>query len=336
MPQRDIHHSYDFFEYVRVTDSEPPAQRDRIDVAILDMNHAWPNLGHDSIVHAILEAAEPLRATLAGTGAKVRVLSYDVRRTLRLPERPNGRFQMYIGTGGPGHLDPRLNDGISEFSQGTLESASWEKPLFSLYDAIANHSSAALIGICHSFGLMCRWSGVAKPVLREEKSSGMPHNVLTDAGLAHPWFRQFSRNLSDGRHFRVIDNRLFDLVATGDAKVSVIAQESETQEALTIIEFARDSSGSAPRILGVNHHPEIIDREHIMTVLDEKRTHGEVSQAWYREREETMNEMLIGEAERQSRLTSHYTFIGPLRFHLERLIEERVGDLTPAESLASH
>ncbi|MEA2327414.1 MAG: hypothetical protein QOE68_2373, partial [Thermoanaerobaculia bacterium] len=52
MPRRDIHQPYDFFEYVRVTDSEPPPARDRIDVAILDMNHAWPNLGHDSLVHA--------------------------------------------------------------------------------------------------------------------------------------------------------------------------------------------------------------------------------------------------------------------------------------------
>ena len=47
MPRRDIHDTYGFFEYVRVTDSEPPPDRDRIDVAILDMNHAWPNLGHD-------------------------------------------------------------------------------------------------------------------------------------------------------------------------------------------------------------------------------------------------------------------------------------------------
>ena len=334
MPRRDIHDPYDFFEYVPVTGSEPPPDRDRVDVAILDMNHSWPNLGHDSIVHSILEAVEPMRGTLAGNGVKVRVLSYDVRRALRLPERPNGRFQIYIGTGGPGHLDPRLNDGVSDFSQGISESASWEKPLFSLYDAIANHPDAALIGICHSFGLMCRWSGVARPVLRGEKSSGMPLNVLTDAGVADPWFAHFSGELRDGRHFRVIDNRLFDLIPERTAGVSVIARESETQEAVTIVEFARDSSGTIPRILGVNHHPEVIDRDHVMAVLDEKRAHGEVNEAWYREREETMREMLNGEAERESRLTSHYTFIGPLRFHLSRLIDERTAELTRAEALA--
>ena len=55
MTRRDIHEPCDFFEYVRVGDSEPPADRDRIDVAILDMNHSWPNVGHDSLVHAVLE-----------------------------------------------------------------------------------------------------------------------------------------------------------------------------------------------------------------------------------------------------------------------------------------
>src|SRR5437879_695602 len=107
MPKRDIHIHYDFFEYARVNGEVPPASPDRIDVALLDMNHSWPNVGHDSIVHTVLEAAEPMRDDLLAAGMKVRVLSYDVRRTLRLPEAPNGRFQIYVGTGGPGHLDPR-------------------------------------------------------------------------------------------------------------------------------------------------------------------------------------------------------------------------------------
>src|SRR5438045_3845479 len=164
MPKRDIHIPYDFFEYVRVGRETPPPARDRLDVAVLDMNHSWPNVGHDSIVHAILEAAEPLRDALVAAVAKVRVLSFDVRRTLRLPDGPDGQFQLYVGTGGPGHLDPRLNDGVSEFSQGIDESAAWERPLFDLFDSIARHSSAALLGICHSFGLMCRWSGAARPI----------------------------------------------------------------------------------------------------------------------------------------------------------------------------
>jgi hypothetical protein len=333
MPRRDIHQPYDFFEYVRVTDSEPPADPDRIDVAILDMNHSWPNLGHDSLVHAVLDAAEGLREPLGETGAKVRVLSYDVRRTLRVPQSPNGRFQLYLGTGGPGHLDPRLNDGVRDESQGIVESPGWEAPLFRLYDDIAAHDSAALIGVCHSFGLMCRWSGAARVELREEKSSGMPENVLSPEAASHPWFSQFAKRLNDERHFRVVDNRLFDLIENTSSSASVIAREEENTDGVTMIEFARSVDGM-PRILGVNHHPEIVDREHIMTVLEEKRAHGEVSEAWYRERVVTMRD-LFSQYERESRLTSEYTLLGPLRFHLGRIIEERYGELaTPAKMLA--
>jgi len=39
MVRRDIHVPTEYFEYVRANGSEPDAARDRIDVAILDMNH---------------------------------------------------------------------------------------------------------------------------------------------------------------------------------------------------------------------------------------------------------------------------------------------------------
>ncbi len=321
MPRRDIHRPYDFFEYVRVTGSEPPPDPDRIDVAILDMNHSWPNVGHDSLVHAVLESAEALRETLVAAGAKVRVLSYDVRRTLRIPQSPNGRFQLYLGTGGPGHLDPRQNDGLNEESQGIVESSAWEAPLFRLYDDIAAHDSAALLGVCHSFGLMCRWSGAARVVLRAEKSSGMPENVLTSGGAAHPWFSQFAGRLTDGRHFRVVDNRLFDLVASHSSSANVIAREEESNDGVTMVEFARSADG-LPRILGVNHHPEIVDRVHITTVLEEKHARGEVTDDWYRERVGTMRD-LFSRFEGESRLTSEYTLLGPLRHHLTRIVAER-------------
>jgi hypothetical protein len=321
MTRRDIHEASDFFEYIRVTDADAPFDPNRIDVAILDMNHSWPNVGHDSLVHAVLESAEALREVLLAAGAKVRVLSYDVRRTLRVPHSPNGRFQLYLGTGGPGHLDPRFNDGLTEESQGIVESAAWEAPLFRLYDDIAAHDSAALIGVCHSFGLMCRWSGAARVALRTEKSNGMPENVLTPDAGAHPWFSQFASRLRDGHHFRVVDNRLFDLIAENSSSASVIAREDENSDGVTMIEFARTGDGM-PRILGVNHHPEIVDREHITAVLEEKRAHGEVSEAWYRERVSTMRDLFV-QFERESRLTSEYTLLGPLRYHLTRLVTER-------------
>ena len=47
------------FDYVRVEKAEdlPAADPRTVDVAVLDMNHGWPNLGHDSLVHAVMDAA---------------------------------------------------------------------------------------------------------------------------------------------------------------------------------------------------------------------------------------------------------------------------------------
>ena len=46
--------------------------------------------------------------------------------------------------------------------------------------------------MCHTFGVMCRWLGIADAVLRGPekggKSFGIVDNLLTDAALEHPWF----------------------------------------------------------------------------------------------------------------------------------------------------
>lgn len=315
MNRLDIHEPHPFFEYARVNGSVPAPCADRIDVALLDMNHRWPNLGHDALVHIVLEAAEALREELGG--AKVRVLSFDVRYRNQVPEP--GRFRIHIGTGGPGHLDPRLNDGVTEWSQGVNETGEWEAPLFRLFDEILGDESTSLIAVCHSFGLVCRWSGIAKPVLRGEKSSGLRINRLSREAMKHPWFEQFARDLPDHQHFHVVDNRLFDLILENEGKAMPLAFEAAGRSALTMVELARDPSGEMPRFLAFNHHPEIVDRDHVLQVLDTKRAHGEVDQQWYDERVSTMME-LFGEKERLSRLTSQYTLFEPLRFHLRQML----------------
>jgi hypothetical protein len=240
-----------------------------------------------------------------------------------LPAGPDGRFKLYVATGGPGHLDPRQNDGVSVESQGLRENATWEAPLFHLFDSILAHPKASLIAICHSFGLLCRWSGVARPLFRERKSSGLPLNVLSDGAVQHPWFSRFSTELADRRHFRVVDNRLFDLVVEDSRSINCLAFDNENDAALTMIEFARHADGQMPRVFGMNHHPEIIDRQHVLAVLEEERARGEVSDTWYSERADTMRDLLQGENERHTRLTSHYTFLGPLRHSIETLVAER-------------
>jgi hypothetical protein len=316
----DIHDTHEFFEYVRLEDSIPEERRDCIDVALLDMNHSWVNLGHDALVHLVLEAAESLREPLAKAGAKVRVLSFNVRGRNFVPPH---RFRLYLGTGGPGHLDPRLNDGVSEWCQGVRETAEWEAPLFRLFDSILGDEQASMIAVCHSFGLVCRWTGIATPTLRAEKSTGLRINRLSREAMQHPWFQQFARELPDRQHFHVVDNRLFDLILDQSGKSMPIAFEAAGSSALTMVELARDRSGSMPRFLAFNHHPEIIDRDHVVQVLDAKRAHNEVDDNWYNERRETLME-LFGEKERQSRLTSRYTLTDPLLHHLQQILHERL------------
>src|SRR5262245_42852062 len=112
----------------------PPRVEGTLDVAVLDMHHGWPNLGHNSIVQAVREAACDFEPAIRKAGLKIRVLSFDVRRAGLVPELPGGRFPIYLGTGGPGHIDPHRNDGVAEFSQGIKEDPSWEEKAFPLFD----------------------------------------------------------------------------------------------------------------------------------------------------------------------------------------------------------
>lgn len=326
------------FEYVRVeSPQDVPLREDRaVDVAVLDMNHGWPNLGHDSLVHAVLDAACDLMPALEGTGLRIRALSYDVRRRAMIPERPGGRFALYIGTGGPGDLDPHRNDGVSEGTQGIEEDPSWEQPYFHVLDAIQADESAALLAVCHSFGELCRWSGVARPVLRGPhkggKSTGLLENILTPEAEGHPWFRRFARELLDGRRLRVVDNRLFDLVPERKRfGPSMVPIAYETQgvggpagEALTMLEFARDRGGVMPRVFGVNHHPEIVDRSRQLMILRQKFDRGEVTREWYEERVEILTRTYPEEdSDLRLHLTSDYTLLAPLRFFLYRQVRQR-------------
>jgi hypothetical protein len=324
------------FEYVRIERPEhvPHRAARAIDVAVLDMNAGWPNLGHDSLLHAVLDAACDLLPILEDNGLRIRALSYDVRRAGVLPEPPGKRFALYLGSGGPGHLDPRRNDGSSEGSQGIREDPSWEAPLFRLLDEVEAHPSAAFLAVCHTYGILCRWAGVAEPAFRgpaKGKSSGVLENVLTLEGQRHPWFQRLAQELPDGRRLRVVDNRLFDLIPIdgfGGNRIAIGYESgpagSSRGEAVTMIEFARDRGGVMPRVFGVNHHPEIVDRARQRMLLEQKWGRGEVTREWYEERAEALTRTYPDEnSDQRLHVTSDYTLLGPLRFYLQRAVRER-------------
>ena len=278
-----------------------PATRDEIpkpdpafvDVHLLDMNHAWHNAGHDSIVGLVRRLCADADANLARAGVSIRLISYDVRRSLLLPAPPHGPAT-YIGTGGPGHLDPRMNRRDDVDAGEIMESGEWEAPLFEFYDAVLRDERAMLYGVCHTFGLLCRWSGIAEPVLRSAEkggpSIGIVENVLTPQALVHPWFARLAARLPDGRHMPIVDSRHYDLIPTGapfPRGVTPIAYESPDPEqagpALTMCEFARKANG-VPRIFAANHHPEIPDAAELALLLERKYASGDVTRDWYESR----------------------------------------------------
>jgi hypothetical protein len=311
----------------------PPVDPRVVDVALLDMHHGWPNLGHEALADIIQSAVCDLRPHLAHLELSVRVISYDIRRGHAMPESPGGRHAIYIGTGGPGHLDPRCNDG-REGSQGIVENPAWEAPLFALFDAVRDDRRASLFAVCHTFGVMCRWLGVADAVLRGPekggKSAGIRHNQLRPEGRLHPWFTRFAQGLRDGERFPVLDNRLYDLMPTGSlpADVRLLAVDCEDDgtpsNAMTMVEVADESGAAVPRILGVNHHPEIVNRQRQLALLEKKRARGGVNQQWFAERWAALTEPVDDERDdRVLHLTSSYTLMGPLRAALYREVRLR-------------
>ncbi len=334
---REIKAAPGVFEHLRLAPGEalPRPRPEIVDVAVLDMNHGWPNVGHEGVVAALRTAAGRLGEPLAEAGLSIRAISFDVRRALQLPEPNDPRFAIYVGTGGPGHLDPRLNDGTDPRAQGVSEDPSWEAPLFRLFDAIAGREDAALLSVCHTFGLMCRWLDAAEPVARGPekggKSEGVLDNVLTGAAREHPLFSAFARRLPPSGRLRVLDSRMYDLVPKAGAAARVGIMSTETLgpggppgDAMTMMEVAREPSGRMPRILGVNHHPEIVDRTNLMAMLAAKLARGEVSKEWYDLRMSTLSQQFHDDhSDRDLQLTSEFTFLGPLRFHLTRAVRLR-------------
>lgn len=321
------------FTYARITENaQLPAQtRKAIDVALLDMNHDFPNIGHDAIAHEVQDIAHEMEAELREKELEVRLFSFDVRKSLAIPEASDSRFRLVLGTGGPGHLDPRMNDGVSELSQGVRDDPSWEKRLFDLFDDIAGDESRRLLAVCHTFGMLCRWSGIAKPVMRGPekggKSSGIVRNIFSSAGIAHPFFAPIAGVSPDGQSIRVIDSRLFDLIPSGTSPdgMSIIGYECDSEEkgcgeAATMIEFAKGVGEDVPRMFAVNFHPEIWGRRQQLELIEGKFERGEVTREWYMERRNSF--IVDGPTARDIRFTSERMFLDVLRHHLRQLVGE--------------
>ncbi len=270
----------------------PPRDERIVDVALLDMNCGYANVGHDAIVGLVRDAASEYADDLERDDRRVRVISYAVRDRHMLPDYRASRHLLYLGTGGPGHLDPRRNT-LERGAAEIREDGAWEPALWALFDAIAADENVSLFGVCHTFGLICRWSGIAEPVLRgPEKGgakSGVGTNVLTAQALDHPWFAKLAQS-EHGPAIPVLDSRYYDLIPTGRMRpgATAIAFEAgrageRAGDALTMLEIAREPGGF-PRFFAVNSHPEIGAAEDVAAILRRLLASGAIDRKTYDER----------------------------------------------------
>ena len=81
-----------------------------------------------------------------------------------------------------------------------------------------------------------------------------------------------------------------------------------------------------PRIVGVNHHPEIMDSGRQKLIMETLWGRGEVTRAWYEER---LNVVARGNRDpvmtQQLAITTGFTFVWPLRFHFIKDLRRRAG-----------
>jgi hypothetical protein len=104
-----------------------------------------------------------------------------------------------------------------------------------------------------------------------------------------------------------------------------------------MLEFARDREGLLPRVFASNHHPEIVDRFRQIMILEQKYDRGDVSHEWYQERLEVLTRTYPDEnSDQRLHVTSDYTLLGPLRFHLYRAVRRRAEELGLAVDLHEH
>ena len=90
-----------------------------------------------------------------------------------------------------------------------------------------------------------------------------------------------------------------------------------------MLEVARDRHRTMPRIFGVNHHPEIVNRPRQLTILRKRMERGEVTPEWFAERSAALTQDIDEHGDRSLHLTSSYTLLAPLRHYLYREARRR-------------
>ena len=196
-------------------------------VAILDMYEGRPNQGMRCL-RALLAAFAAER------GLAPEIREYDVRLK---GEVPNGTFDAYISSGGPG-------------SPLDSEGSAWEKVYFVWLNGMER---APIFFICHSFQLVCRYYKLADVCARRSTAFGVFPVHLLEGGLVEPVMADMADPFYavDSRDFQVIRPD-HEALARWGARLLCIEKERPhvpLERALMGIRFS-------PTWIGTQFHPE--------------------------------------------------------------------------------
>lgn len=259
-------------------------------VAVLDLYNQTPNLGMKGIHKLLGEFRSKTEKE------SIQYDLYDVRSRNELPDL---NYDAYISSGGPG--DPNFVEAENNPEWGQ----NWVKWISSIQrhnEKTATDKKMVFL-ICHSFQMMCIYTGVAQVQLRNSPSFGIFPMHKTLDGESEILFE----NLSDP--FYAVDSRKYQVLDPDRLKMEamnmkILAYEKirphvSYDRAIMAIRFT-------PEIIGTQFHPEA-DPQNMLSLFQTPEKRNEVIRE---HREEKYNDMILSLQDPQ-RITKTYKTLIP-------------------------
>lgn len=210
--------------------------RNKITVAVIDMNNGVTNQGMRGIQEVLLRYQREMEIEL----------SFDLFDLRQKGEIPDLTYDIYISSGGPGSP----YDGKGQ---------QWENDFFKLLDEIEafnlknEHKKKHVFLICHSFQMACRKFGVGHVIRRRSTAFGIFPVFLTEEGendsvfhgLPNPFYTVDSRDWQ-------VTNPDDNLFAVKNAKVLALEKDRphiDLERCVMSVRFTKE-------IVGTQFHPE--------------------------------------------------------------------------------
>jgi len=214
-----------------------PSEKNKIRIAILDLNAGHVNQGMRCIREILLQFGNDKNLAISWD-------EFDVRQKL---EVPNISYDIFISSGGPGSpLDSEGSDWESVYFKWLHNIESWN-------NNEANLQKKYVFFICHSFQLACRHYNIGKVCERKSTSFGVfPIHLLKD-GKDEIIFNQMEDPFYavDSRDYQVVEAMHDNLVEMG---ATILAIEKERPHVL--LERAIMAVRFNEYMIGTQFHPE--------------------------------------------------------------------------------